>query len=86
MKTITQDGNKPMLQGKWIWSHNPELYAKDNFCAARAAIEAGTDFENTNLPPGHKWESWTMDRELEKEATGVFLQDLKNNGDWGVSP
>ncbi|GKT71531.1 FAD binding domain protein [Colletotrichum tofieldiae] len=86
MKTITQDGNSPMLQGKWIWSHNPELYAKNNFCAARAAIEAGTDFENTNLPPGHKWESWTMEKELEKEATGVFLQDLKNNGDWGVSP
>ncbi|KAL0938119.1 FAD-binding domain protein [Colletotrichum truncatum] len=84
MKTITQDGNRPMLQGKWIWTHNPELYATNNYEAAKSAIEAGGQFKNTNLPPGHIWEPWTMSQELEKEASGVFVQDLKTNGDWGV--
>ncbi|KZL73029.1 FAD-binding domain protein [Colletotrichum tofieldiae] len=84
MKAIISKGSTPMLLGKWIWAHDPELYAKDNYEAARAAIETTTSFENSNLPPGHKWEPWTMAEELEKEASGVFFQDLKTNGDWGV--
>ncbi|KZL63573.1 fad binding domain protein [Colletotrichum incanum] len=84
MKTIMSKGKKAMLQGKWIWAHNHELYAKEKYAAARTAIEAATSFENSNLPPGHKWEPWTMAEELEKEASGVFFQDLKTNGDWGV--
>lgn len=75
-----------MLQGKWIWAHNPELYARNNYQAADAAIKAGASFENTNLPPGHKWESLTMTQELGKEVSGIFIQDLKFNGDWGVYP
>ncbi|TDZ28383.1 FAD-dependent monooxygenase fsr3 [Colletotrichum spinosum] len=71
-------------QGKWLWAHQPEVYARDNFAQARAHIEHGAAFENTNLPPGHKFEDWTMEDEIAKEQAGVYLQDLKTNGDWGL--
>ncbi|KAF6832911.1 FAD binding domain protein [Colletotrichum plurivorum] len=70
-------------QGKWLWAHKPEVYARENFARARAHIEHGAPFENTNLPPGHKFQDWTIAEEMAKEKAGVYVQDLKTNGDWG---
>ncbi|KAJ5399673.1 hypothetical protein N7465_010162 [Penicillium sp. CMV-2018d] len=82
MEDMTKNGKPPFLYGKWLWTHNAEKYAAANFDAARENLEFGRPFQNTNLPPGHKFEHWTMEGELEKEKTGVFTQDLRNNGDW----
>ncbi|KAI1493910.1 monooxygenase [Biscogniauxia mediterranea] len=71
--------------GKWHWGHNSEKYATENFEKARAHLESGAPFEHTNLPPGHKFEEWTLEGEMAKEQTGVNLAaDLRLNGDWGV--
>ncbi|ORY66076.1 monooxygenase [Pseudomassariella vexata] len=81
---VVKGGSRPLHFGKWIWTHNPERYAAEKFEAARAHIDKGAPFENTNLPAGHVFEDWTMEEELEKEKSGVFMQDLKTNGDWGL--
>ena len=76
--------NQLMLQGKWLWGHNPEKYATENFAKAQAHLESGSPFENTNLPPGHKWSDWTMESELAKQKAGIdTTEELKGNGYWG---
>lgn len=77
--------NDPMRMGKWVWTHNPERYATDNFAQALAHLETGSPFEHTNIPPGFKWEpGWTMDKELENEKLGIKTENLKRNGDWSI--
>ncbi|KAI0147876.1 FAD/NAD(P)-binding domain-containing protein [Hypoxylon sp. NC0597] len=75
----------PLHQGKWLWAHNPEKYATENFTKARASLENGSPFENTNLPLGHKWSDWTMEDEFSKQNAGIrTAHELKTNGDWGL--
>ncbi|KAI1448130.1 FAD/NAD(P)-binding domain-containing protein [Annulohypoxylon stygium] len=77
--------NRLMLQGKWLWGHNPEKYATENFAKARAHLEDGSPFENTNLPPGHKWSDWTMESEFAKHKAGIdTTEEIKGNGYWGL--
>lgn len=76
--------NGPMWLGKWIWTHQPERYATDNFAAARTHLETGAPFEHTNIPKGFKWEPWSMDEETRKEKEGIHTLDLKSNGDWSI--
>ncbi|GKZ22571.1 hypothetical protein AbraCBS73388_008732 [Aspergillus brasiliensis] len=73
-----------MRQGKWIWCHNPERYATENYTQAHASLKSGAPFQNTNLPPGHKFEDWTLEDEVEKEKMGIAVPDLKQNGDWSI--
>ncbi|KAI1857553.1 uncharacterized protein JN550_013186 [Neoarthrinium moseri] len=70
-------------KGKWLWTHNAERYATDNFYRAKDHLEIGTPFSNTNLPPGHKPESWTLTEQMEKEKAGL-VEDLTSNGDWSL--
>ncbi|KAI1442024.1 hypothetical protein F5Y02DRAFT_410424 [Annulohypoxylon stygium] len=72
-----------MPQGKWMWGHNPERYVVENFRKAREHVETGAPFENTNLPPGHKPETWTLEGEVANEKAGIVF-DPTNNGDWSV--
>ncbi|KAI0842238.1 FAD/NAD(P)-binding domain-containing protein [Hypoxylon sp. FL0890] len=75
----------PMQEGKWLWAHNPEKYATENFTKAREHLEKGKLFENTNLPPGHKWSDWTMEDEFSRQKAGILTtHELKINGDWSL--
>ncbi|KAI3394531.1 hypothetical protein diail_2580 [Diaporthe ilicicola] len=38
--------------GRWIWAHNPERYAYENYGKALRNLVEGTPFQNTNIPPG----------------------------------
>ncbi|OHE91116.1 hypothetical protein CORC01_13598 [Colletotrichum orchidophilum] len=80
----SQPSSDILRQGKWHWAHQPETYARDNFSKARAHIENDAPFENTNLPPGHKFKEWSLEDEMAKEQAGIFSADLKTNGDWGL--
>ncbi|KAI1806444.1 FAD/NAD(P)-binding domain-containing protein [Daldinia bambusicola] len=72
-----------MLMGKWLWAHDPEKYATENFYKAYAHLETGSPFENTNLPPGHKWSDWTVEEELANQKAGIpTILEFKSNGDW----
>ena len=64
---------------KWIFTHDPEQYAVDNYAKAAASVEDGTDFHNTNMPPGHVPTLWTMEEVLALEAAG---KKFELSGDW----
>ncbi|OHF01552.1 hypothetical protein CORC01_03042 [Colletotrichum orchidophilum] len=84
MAEIVKDKRPPMLMGKWVWTHNAEKYATERFEEAVIAIETGKPFKNTNIPLGHKVQPWTIEEEFEKEKSGVFVEDLRVEGDWGL--
>uniref|UniRef100_A0A8H7KEU0 FAD-binding domain-containing protein n=1 Tax=Bionectria ochroleuca TaxID=29856 RepID=A0A8H7KEU0_BIOOC len=69
--------------GRWMWSHLPEQYAADHYWDALTAIQTGNTFENTNLPPGHVFEDFTMEQELKRQKLKI-PSSLKRNGDWTI--
>jgi hypothetical protein len=70
-----------LRMSKWIWQHDPAQYARDNFRKAFSAVVNGTEFQNTNLPPGAKYEPWTIEEELARENQGLRTT-LYSSGDW----
>jgi 2-polyprenyl-6-methoxyphenol hydroxylase-like FAD-dependent oxidoreductase len=64
---------------KWIFTHDPEQYAVDNYAKAAASVAGGTTFENTNIPPGHVPSVWTMEEVLALEVEG---KKIELSGDW----
>lgn len=64
---------------KFIFQHDPEKYANENFEKAAASLQGGAAFHNTNIPPGYKPEPWTMAgiEQLYKEGKQIELL-----GDW----
>ncbi|UQC73509.1 monooxygenase [Colletotrichum lupini] len=85
MNEILKDERQPMLLGKWVWTHHAEKYATENFVEACTAIRLDKPFKNTNLPVGHEIQPWSIEEEEEKEKSGIFNEDLKNTGDWGLA-
>lgn len=71
--------------GRWVWDHDPERYATDNYEAVLGSLKKGEPFENTNVPPGHKYEPWTLESEMARMAAGIPSK-LKQNGYWGTDP
>ena len=69
--------------GRWVWTHNPENYARDSYAACLASITEGTEFSNTNLPPGHVYQPWTLESEMKRMEAGI-KSTLKQNGDWSA--
>ncbi|KAF4468811.1 FAD binding domain [Fusarium albosuccineum] len=82
MEDIVASDRKPLDYGKWLWAHNAERYATENFDLALASLVSGNPFENTNLPPGHQFEDWDVGKE-ETGACKFATKDLRSNGDWG---
>ena len=69
--------------GRWVWAHDPGRYARDNYDAYLAHLEKGAPFRNTNLPPGHVYEPWSLESETERMKAGR-KSTLKQNGDWSA--
>lgn len=69
--------------GRWQWAHDAEKYARAKFTACLGSLREGGVFENTNLPPGHIYEPWSLRSERERMGKGIH-SGLKRNGYWGV--
>lgn len=69
--------------GRWVWGHNPEIYARDNYELCLEHLLHGKPFENTNVPPGHIYVPWTLESEKKRMQAGV-KSNLKQNGDWNA--
>ncbi|KAJ3547590.1 hypothetical protein NM208_g1435 [Fusarium decemcellulare] len=82
MEDIVASDRKPLYYGKWLWAHNAERYATENFDSALESLVSGNPFENANLPPGHQFEDWDVSKE-ETGACKFATKDLRSNGDWG---
>lgn len=69
--------------GKWVWNHNPEQYAQENYEPCLAHLNLGQPFKNTNVPPGHIYQPWTLESEKKRMQAGI-KSGLKQNGDWSA--
>ncbi|TKX24398.1 FAD-binding domain-containing protein 16 [Elsinoe australis] len=70
---------------KWVWSHDPEKYAYDNYDLSVQSQKAGTKMEDEdkfppNYPPGYKYEPWNIEDIMEDMRAGRPV-DL-GSGDW----
>ncbi|KAF7169116.1 hypothetical protein CNMCM5623_001924 [Aspergillus felis] len=63
----------------WIMRHNPEQYAYDNYNSCAQHILAGKAFQNTNIPPGYKYEPWTVKQLMDASDRHEPVID---EGDW----
>lgn len=66
---------------KWLFQHDPEAYAYEKYGQAFAHLVAGAKFQNTNLPPGHKFTPWTIEQVHEDARNGKSVADFLD-GDW----
>jgi hypothetical protein len=69
--------------GRWIWGHDTEKYAEENYTKCLASLRDEAPFENTNLPPGYVYQEWSLQSEQKRMAAGI-RSNLKENGYWGV--
>jgi hypothetical protein len=70
--------------GRWVWGHQPEKYARDNYQNCLNYLQKNrSEFHNTNMPPGHVYQPWSMESENARMAAGR-RSDLKSNGDWSA--
>lgn len=90
IEAITKNPKDPKVNdvgffklGRWVWDHDPERYATDNYEAVVKSLREGQPFSNTNLPPGHKYEPWTLETEGARMMAGI-PSTLKKNGYWGT--
>ncbi|OAG25974.1 FAD/NAD(P)-binding domain-containing protein [Alternaria alternata] len=67
------------MVGNWLIYHNPEQYAYDKYHECAEHLLTGTEFGNTNLPPGYKYKPWTVRELLEASERGEVVGD---EGDW----
>ncbi|KAI1255663.1 hypothetical protein MGN70_002778 [Eutypa lata] len=65
--------------GKWIWAHDPEKYAYDNYGKALDHVRSGAPFQNTNIPPGYVHRPWSVDQVMADIEAG---KPLELEGDW----
>jgi hypothetical protein len=75
---VKQSKSKGLL-GTWIWRHDPERYAIENYEKALMHLVEGTPFSNTNIPPGHVYQPWTIDELLSASGRG---EKIVLDGDW----
>ncbi|KUI64703.1 6-hydroxynicotinate 3-monooxygenase [Cytospora mali] len=66
---------------KWVFRHDPEAYVYEKYGQAFASLVTGSEFENTNFPPGHKFVPWTIEEVHKVIAEGKRPADLLD-GDW----
>lgn len=65
--------------GRWIWAHNPERYAYDNYGKALKSLVDGSPFQNTNIPPGYNYKPWSLHELYGRIDKGEKVQF---EGDW----
>lgn len=68
---------------RWIYQHDPEAYAYSMYGPAFQHVVSGgaTDFQNTNIPPGHTFRKWTIDEVKGQMKRGEMIEQLMD-GDW----
>jgi hypothetical protein len=72
----TQPRGIRALLASWVWNHDPEKYAIENYDKAVAFLLENFPFNNTNIPRGHVYKPWTLDELLDiKEAGGEIGLD-----------
>ena len=70
----------------WVWSHDPEAYARKYFEKVNEAVKKGVplseyiDGVEPNFPPGYKYEPWNIEDIMEDMRVGRPVE--LGAGDW----
>ncbi|KAI0128691.1 hypothetical protein BJ170DRAFT_707047 [Xylariales sp. AK1849] len=59
----------------WVWGHNPETYAYDNYDKVVQSMKNGIPFNEDdsfppNYPPGYKYEAWSIEQIMDDIRIG----------------
>jgi hypothetical protein len=65
----------PMLP-KWVWSHDPEVYAEENF----DKVLGGDKNLEENYPKGYEFEKWSIEQIMADKIAG--RETVLGAGDW----
>ncbi|KAI1840127.1 hypothetical protein JX266_013670 [Neoarthrinium moseri] len=60
--------------GRWMWRHDPESYPYNNYSRALDHLQNGAPFQNTNTPPGHTHEPWSVDHLMGRVEQGLPVE------------
>ncbi|KAI1848521.1 hypothetical protein JX265_013804 [Neoarthrinium moseri] len=60
--------------GRWMWRHDPESYPYNNYSRALDHLQNGAPFQNTNTPPGHTHEPWSVDYLMGRVEQGLPVE------------
>jgi hypothetical protein len=74
----------PMLP-KWVWKHDPEVFAQVNYEKAILSIENDVPWQfDESIPPnylpGYMFEPWSIERIIENKKNG--RETVLGTGDW----
>ncbi|KAK5221429.1 hypothetical protein LTR72_006989 [Exophiala xenobiotica] len=59
---------------RWLWAHDAEQYAYENYEKASQHLIAGAPFTNTNAAPGYVYRPWNIDELLAKQDAGIPIE------------
>jgi hypothetical protein len=70
---------------KWVWEHDPEAYAHQNYAACVKSMKRRVKMEDEdsfppNYPKGYKYKPWNIEDIMEDMRNGKEI-DL-GPGDW----
>lgn len=70
---------------KWVWGHDPEAYAYENYTKSAESMKKGIDMKDEtsfepNYPKGYKYEPWSIEKIMDDMRAGRPI-DL-GPGDW----
>lgn len=70
---------------RWIWQHDPEDYAYENYHKMAETIKEGIPFDQVNTappnyPPGYRYQPWSIDQIMEDARNGKLV--VLGDGDW----
>ena len=69
---------------KWVFAHDPEVYAYENWEKNLEAMKAGIPHDESdvppNYPPGYKYEPWSIDDIMDKMQRGEQVE--LGSGNW----
>ncbi|KAI1503375.1 hypothetical protein F5X99DRAFT_375941 [Biscogniauxia marginata] len=59
----------------WVWKHDPELYAYENYRKMADTVKRGVPFDQVeavppNYPPGYRYRPWSIDQIMEDIRNG----------------
>ncbi|CAG9994342.1 unnamed protein product [Clonostachys byssicola] len=76
--------NLAMIHGDWLYKHDPEKYAEEEFQECASSILMGTPYKVKNSVPGYEYEPWTVEGLMDLAERGVDLEKIVG-GTWRTS-
>lgn len=70
---------------RWVWEHDPEKYAYENYHKMANTIKEGIPFDQVdtvppNYHPGYLYQPWSIDQIMEDARNGKTV--VLGDGDW----